>query len=234
MFVNKINNKKYIGQARNFLKRYRSHVSESMNIKTERRKYNSAFHNAIRKYGIENFEIIILKENLKTQCLMNFWECYYIDKYDTLANNKNGYNISNGGSHGNNFEGKSIEEMKEIKIKMREAQLGEKNHNYGKRLSEETKKKISEAHKGIVTYYPTEEQKKKRSEVCKEKCKRGKNHYKSKQVTQYDMDGTLIKEWDSIREASKTLKINLTSIWKCCKNRQKTAGGFIWKYKKED
>ena len=42
---------------------------------------------AINKYGIDNFEVEILKCNLSTQCLLNFWECYYIDLFDTLAKN---------------------------------------------------------------------------------------------------------------------------------------------------
>lgn len=226
MFINKINNKKYVGQAKNFLKRYNSHMSESANSTTEKRKYYNAFHSAIRKYGIENFEIVILKKDLKTQCLMNFWECYYIDKYNTLANNKNGYNIANGGSNGNNFAGKSEDEMKEIREKMRNSQIGKKRGN----LSENTKKKISESHMGIVTYYPSEGQKRKISESCKKRCKKGENHYKSKKILQLNIDGTLVRTWDCMNEASRELGINLTSIWKCCKNKQKTAGGFKWKY----
>ena len=157
---------------------------------------------------------------------MNFWECYYIDKYNTLANNKNGYNIANGGSNGNNFAGKSEDEMKEIREKMRNSQIGKKRGN----LSENTKKKISESHMGIVTYYPSEGQKRKISESCKKRCKKGENHYKSKKILQLNIDGTLVRTWDCMNEASRELGINLTSIWKCCKNKQKTAGGFKWKY----
>jgi len=49
-------------------------------------------------------------------------------------------------------------------------------------------------------------------------------------VTQFNLNNIKIKEWDSISDASKTLKIDPSSIGKCCKNKQKTCSGFIWKY----
>jgi len=52
----------------------------------------------------------------------------------------------------------------ETRIKMSERQKGEKNHNYGKILSEETKRKISESNKGKIC---SEETRKKRSENIK-------------------------------------------------------------------
>ena len=53
----------------------------------------------------------------------------------------------------------------------------------------------------------------------------------SKIVLQYDKQKNLIKEWPSIKEAAETLKINTTSIINVCKGKQKTGGGYIWKYK---
>ena len=57
MYVNKVNNKKYIGQAKNFNKRHKGHLESSNNEKNK--SYNHQFHKAIRKYGISNFEIKI-------------------------------------------------------------------------------------------------------------------------------------------------------------------------------
>ena len=142
MYINKINNKKYVGQAKNFNKRHKQHIRQSSN-KNNKNQYNLPFHNAIRKYGIENFKIVILKENLQTQCLMNLYECYYIKKYNTLVNNKHGYNLSNGGSNGNVFAGKTEKELIEWKQKISKA-------NSGRKLSEETKKKISEINKNKI------------------------------------------------------------------------------------
>jgi len=55
----------------------------------------------------------------------------------------------------------------------------------------------------------------------------------NKIVIQMDLDGKFIKEHSSIKEAGILLKVDVSSITKCCKypNKNKTAGGFKWKYK---
>lgn len=50
-------------------------------------------------------------------------------------------------------------------------------------------------------------------------------------IEQYDKKGNFIKEWKQIVTASKELKINATSIVKCCRKKRKSAGGYVWKYK---
>jgi len=57
--------------------------------------------------------------------------------------------------------------------------------------------------------------------------------HESKSVIQFDKQGNFIKEWDSITDASKSLDIHIFCICSACKNKQKTAGKFIWKYKLE-
>lgn len=53
----------------------------------------------------------------------------------------------------------------------------------------------------------------------------------TKQVLQYTKSGTLIKEWESIKDAETALRISASGIIKCCKGKLQTAGGYIWKYK---
>lgn len=50
-----------------------------------------------------------------------------------------------------------------------------------------------------------------------------------KKVTQYDLDGNIIGEYDSITEASDATGIDGSSISKCCSGstRRKIIGGFI-------
>lgn len=55
----------------------------------------------------------------------------------------------------------------------------------------------------------------------------------SKRVLQYDKQGNFIKEWNSIHEIERNLKIYHGSICKCCKNKLKTTGGYVWKYKND-
>ena len=130
MYTNKINGKRYIGQAKDFNKRHRYHKNAMTNKKNK--DYNQPIHRALRKYGLDNFEVEILKENLSTQCLLNFYECYYIKKYDLLCKNNKGYNVSEGGSNGNSFAGQTEEERKERCKKISDAAKGRKH-------SEETK-----------------------------------------------------------------------------------------------
>ena len=67
-----------------------------------------------------------------------------------------------------------------------------------------------------------------------EYIERGENTGKDKRkpVIQYDLDGKFIKEWESQAEANYQTRIN--NITCCCKGKNKTAGGFIWKYKKQN
>ncbi len=50
-----------------------------------------------------------------------------------------------------------------------------------------------------------------------------------KAVIQYTIDGEYIKEWPNAHSAEKELHIN--GIGAVCKGEQKSAGGYIWKYK---
>lgn len=58
----------------------------------------------------------------------------------------------------------------------------------------------------------------------------GKNHVRAIKVNQYDMQYNFLKTWDSIIEASNQLNINSTCICNNCRNRRKSAGGYIWEY----
>ena len=50
-------------------------------------------------------------------------------------------------------------------------------------------------------------------------------------VVQYDMEGVFIKEWPSSKDAGIALGLHSPLITTCAKGRQKSSGGFIWKYK---
>ena len=53
-----------------------------------------------------------------------------------------------------------------------------------------------------------------------------------KKIQSFTSDGKFVKEFESIKEAGRELKIHSTSITKAVggKNNRLTAGGFIWKY----
>ena len=58
-------------------------------------------------------------------------------------------------------------------------------------------------------------------------------HKKGKTVYQYDINNNFIKKWNSIKEASEALNIQISNISYCCSNKRKTAGNFIWKLSKK-
>ena len=56
---------------------------------------------------------------------------------------------------------------------------------------------------------------------------------KESKIYQFDKKGNLIKEWDNVKTASKTLNINYDDIRACCNKNKKMTGGYIWSYEKE-
>lgn len=59
----------------------------------------------------------------------------------------------------------------------------------------------------------------------------GSKSKSSKKIIQKTLDNKIIKVWDSMSEASKELKINLSDISMCCHNiRVSKAGGYRWEF----
>ncbi len=53
-------------------------------------------------------------------------------------------------------------------------------------------------------------------------------------VVQYDLTGKAIKSWDYVSDAAEELEINADQIYRCCRNKAKSAGGFLWAFKKDN
>jgi hypothetical protein len=49
-------------------------------------------------------------------------------------------------------------------------------------------------------------------------------------IVQYSLDGKFIKQWDSLNQAGRELKINVSSIKDCCKKRFNQIKGYIFRY----
>lgn len=118
------------------------------------------------------------------------------------------------------------------KKKMSEINSGENNPMYGKKISEETKKKISESLEG---HEVSEKTRKKISESNKGKVK-SENHknklrdsHEKKKVVQLSLNGEFIKVWESTREPNKE-GFDHRHIIKCCKGKSKTHKGYKWMY----
>ena len=79
--TNKLNGKVYIGQSRDIDARWRQHINA---------KDNFAIHNAIKKYGEENFCFEVLLECPAE--MLNDWERDMIALYDCIS--PKGYNLT--------------------------------------------------------------------------------------------------------------------------------------------
>lgn len=89
--TNNINNKLYIGQTlQSIEKRWIQHKSEAKTYKK-----NQPLHNAIRKYGTENFTIEEI-DGANSISELNYKEWLLIYKFNSLA--PNGYNCKEGGN----------------------------------------------------------------------------------------------------------------------------------------
>jgi hypothetical protein len=130
-FINTINNKLYIGETvkSNYEERFSEHRNKA-------EKGNNYFYKAIRKYGWDKFDKVILfqtdvldntPENKKLlNDIVNEKEIYYINKYKT-SDHKFGYNLTNGGDGivGYKHSEKTLKTLSET-------HSGEKHWKYGK------------------------------------------------------------------------------------------------------
>ena len=138
---NIINQKKYIGKTvRQLNNRKIRHLSA-----VHKNRENVYFHNAIRKYGGDNFRWGIICECSSLKELSQK-ERYYIGLYRT-NNPTFGYNLTNGGEGCEGY--KHSEEMKIIMSDKKKGIFnGVNNPMYGKIHSAETRAKISNRMKG--------------------------------------------------------------------------------------
>ena len=112
-----------------------------------------------------------------------------------------------------------------VREKISKANKGKPSPNKGKNLSEQTKEKISKANKGRNILWAD-----KIGDALRGIPKNYPNPNK-KVIYQYDINDNLINQYNSAAEAGKTLNKSGNSIADCAAGRQKTAYGYIWKYK---
>lgn len=92
---NLINGKVYIGQSKDIDKRIKHHFTEAA-FNEKNVEYNTPIHQAIRKYGVDNFKVDILEECLRAD--LDAREIYWIKYYGSFPPSANkGYNLTAGG-----------------------------------------------------------------------------------------------------------------------------------------
>lgn len=126
---NILNGKCYVGQTKLGVKNRSKSCGSGY-------KKQTVFSNAIKKYGWENFEHLILEKDL-TKEQANEAEKKYIILYDAF---NNGYNMTLGGD-GGGFVGHT--HTQESREKSSNSHKGEKNYFYGKTHTQEVKTLLS-------------------------------------------------------------------------------------------
>lgn len=140
--TNKINEKVYIGQTtKDLATRIKRHLQDG------RKGDFTHFHQAIKKYGPDNFTFEILFEaSNKTE--LNKMETYYINKFDSI---RHGYNMVDGGKNNIMFNGKvkkkhdTIMGSKEVRDKISKSMKAyRKQHPF----TDDHRQKLSQKAKG--------------------------------------------------------------------------------------
>jgi hypothetical protein len=162
---NKINCKNYIGQ---------TIYSIDQRKKAHKRLYKNdkgfCFHNAIKKYGWNNFEWFIL-EKCNSKKELDEMEYHYIKQYNTYYGNNNGYNMTYGGNGGLSSLEKGSQEYNDICEKISKANKGKIAWNKG--LTKETDKRILKYAIKRKDQVFDEDTRKKMSMSAKKRCNKG-------------------------------------------------------------
>jgi group I intron endonuclease len=214
--VQKNNNTlKYIGKTTDPKRRFRRHITERFLRDTHKDRW-------LRKTINDGNEIEIIIIDIVDQYEWEYWEKFYISYYKFI-----GCKLTNGTIGGDQPPStKGRKHTEESKLKMSKTKKGKPIPwlNNGNERTEEHKKNLSKSLKGRQSPNKNKkfdiERRRKLSEAST--CKR--------KVKQMDLNGDVIKIWDSISEAQKTLQIR--HISEVCRNvkNQKTAGGYKWEY----
>lgn len=208
---NKINGKLYIGITSNIKNRWTGSGSHYFDC--------PKFGKAIKKYGWDNFEHVILFDNLTKEdaCLI---EIKLIKEYK--SNHRDfGYNIKLGGELGM----LGIKHSEETRAKRSKALTGITR-------TEIWKKRISDANTGKKRNTPSWNKGLKMGKILSDEHYKMLSEKREIPVIRYDKNGCYIDEYKSATFAQNSL--NIKHISSCCNGNRKSAGGYIWKFKHDD
>tara|TARA_B110000211_G_C13858585_1_gene455445 strand:+ start:83 stop:709 length:627 start_codon:yes stop_codon:yes gene_type:complete len=198
------NNKSYIGLSKDIKKRWNGY---SINKKTAPQQ--TKLYYSFKKYGIKNHEFKVLEECTLEELVDK--EIFYIEKYNSV---EKGLNISRGGNYfgetnlGKKHKMSTIVKMKDWWGKNKQPRSMETIQKISKTKLENPRTTTKEMIENFRTISPHK-----------------------KPIIQYGLDGEFINSFNSINEAARELNIRNDGISACLRQKQKTAYGFIWKYK---
>ena len=213
-----VNGKIYIGQTcQPFKKRCGSNGKNY--------KHSIMFFSAIKKYGWNNFQHIVLVDGLSKE-MADIVEKELIKKYNT-RDREHGYNLGLGGSlnieakpiYQYDLDGKFLHEYKNI-YEMKNV-FGHTYHGVYSCLTG-----ITRSWHGYMWSYQ------KYDKISSYITKKGYTKYNyNKSIYQYDLDGNYINSYETISDAADSINskhVNLISA--CARGELKAACGFQWSY----
>lgn len=136
--LNKINNKFYIGSSINIKRRWMHHktyLNGGYHI-------NKHLQNAWNKFGIENFEFLILEETSEEELLAK--EQYYLDLYKNKKEQIYNFSCVAGSPM------KDMKHSQETIATLKQKLSGVNHPHYGKTVSEEWRRNISKVKKNFT------------------------------------------------------------------------------------
>jgi group I intron endonuclease len=209
-WINKVNNKTYIGSAIELRTRFYVFYSAKRLINS-----NMAIYKAILKYGYSNFKLEILEYCNKDEVLVK--EQCYIDLF------KPEYNILTkaGSSFGYKHSQKTLKKFK-IRTVSVETRFNLSKSAKGRVLSEETKAKISVARKGI-----------KLSDITRAKLSRISTMTRGLAVLVYNIQTGEEREYLTVTKAALALNVSRTTIKNNIKSGKILKDKYIIKLKKK-
>lgn len=196
--VNDINDKIYIGK-----------TIYSLSERWSKHKYAYLYedwhlYRAMRKYGIEHFQILPLEECDDNE--LNLREKYYIKKYNSI---KDGYNMTEGGDGRTTINREKVREYWEKGLSLSE--IASKMNSHYSNISDILKS---------LKIYDKDEIEKRRKILIANKQSQGK-------VFQYNEKGIKISEFSSLAEAGVKNNIRKDGIAYACAH-QTGYKGYFW------
>jgi group I intron endonuclease len=228
--TNLINGKVYIGQAinKNSNCRFYQHVSASKRSNCD--SYNTRLSRTIRKYGREQFisEIICFCDSKES---MDIAEVELIKSYSS-RNHSFGYNISAGGDGTVGVIPSNETRRKQSLSHLGHSPSAETRSKMSlsrmrRPVSEETRNKLSISNSGIKK--PSligNKHAAGNKSYLKRTEKRGADHPCSTKIVQLNAGLGFIKEWGSVADIIRELKIN--NISRGIDNQKRMPGGYRW------
>lgn len=232
-----VNGKSYIGQTINEEKRERDFWNKNDSYTT----IGSHIDCARKKYGVDKktWTKTVLKRlwckdgnEIKLRERLDFWERYYIEKYNTL---NNGYNSTNGGETNKIISESYRKKISNAAIEQWKNYPDEKKNNVVKNLQRGSIKYHNE-NKNHVTLEISKRISAKQKEFHKNNKSINnipKTFSSSRKVAKLDDDGNILEIYNSVKEATAKNDAYNYGIARACKGILKTCKGYKWKYLEE-